>query len=179
MPVDLLPVSPVSAALKASAAKPFMLTGKHVLLSFITFFLVIAGVNGYMMFAAISTMPGLDAGRNGYDVSQRYNSEIRAAEAQAARGWRIDAEFAVMPSGTQAIVVFTDKAGAGVGGLDVDMRIMHPSSRQLDRAVSLKAMAPGTYAAPVGTLGPGAWDIIITASRDGTRLYQSRNRKQI
>jgi nitrogen fixation protein FixH len=156
-----------------------VLTGKHVLLSFVTFFLVIAAVNGYMMFAAISTMPGLDAGRNGYDVSQRYNGEIQAAEAQAARGWRVDAQLAVNASGTLAVVVFTDKAGAAITGLTVDVQILHPTSRQLDRSASLQAMAPGTYSAQVGDLGRGAWDVVITASRDGTRLYQSRNRTRI
>jgi nitrogen fixation protein FixH len=175
--MDLLPARPAGAA--PATAGSFVLTGKHVLLSFVTFFLVVAAVNGYMMFAAISTMPGLDAGRNGYDVSQRYNGEIQAAEAQAARGWRSDAELSVTAAGTQAIVVFTDRAGAAIGGLDVEMRLMHPSSRQMDRALTLKPMAPGTYAAPVGILGPGAWDVVITASRDGARLYQSRNRKQI
>ena len=177
MPVDLLPASPAAAA--PQPASSFVLTGKHVLFGFVTFFLVVGTVNAYMMFAAISTMPGLDAGRNGYDVSQRYNGEIQAAEAQAARGWRSDAELAVSAAGTQATVVFTDKAGAAIGGLDVELRLMHPTSRQLDRAVTLRPISPGTYAAPVGTLGSGAWDVVITASRDGTRLYQSRNRKQI
>lgn len=177
MPMDLLPASPAGAS--PAPASAFVLTGKHVLLSFVMFFLVVAAVNGYMMFAAISTMPGLDAGRNGYDVSQRYNGEIQAAEAQVARGWRIDAQLAVNASGTQAVVVFTDKAGAAIPGLTVDVQILHPTSRQLDRSASLKPMAPGTYSAQVGDLGRGAWDVVITASRDGTRLYQSRNRTRI
>jgi len=177
MPLDLLPASPAGAS--PAPASSFVLTGKHVLLSFVTFFLVIAAVNGYMMFAAISTMPGLDAGRNGYDVSQRYNGEIQAAEAQAARDWRVDAQLAVNASGPLAVVVFTDKAGAAITGLTVDVQILHPTSRQLDRSASLQAMAPGTYSAQVGDLGRGAWDVVITASRDGTRLYQSRNRTRI
>jgi nitrogen fixation protein FixH len=61
----------------------------------------------------------------------------------------------------------------------VDVQILHPTSRQLDRSASLKPMAPGTYSAQVGDLGHGAWDVVITASRDGTRLYQSRNRTRI
>jgi nitrogen fixation protein FixH len=175
MPTELQP-----PRLSSAPAKPAVeIHGGHVLAGLISFFLVVASVNGFMMYSAISTMPGLDAGRNGYDVSQRYNGEIRAAEAQAARGWSTDAELIRTGAGVRAAITFSDASGEAVDGLVVRMLFAHPADRRQDRSVTLAPLSQGRYAATVDALPAGAWDITIQADRDSARLYQSRGRKQL
>jgi len=177
MPVHLAPApvradpAPLAAGRKAGA---FTLTGWHVLGGLVAFFVTVASVNAFMMYSAFRTMPGLDAGRNGYDVSQRYNGEIRAAAAQDALGWKATAEL----SRGSASVQFLDRTGLPVEGLTVEVSLLHPTSRQLDRALALRPQGSGMHAATFEPLGAGAWDMVITASRDGVRLFHSRNRKQ-
>jgi nitrogen fixation protein FixH len=171
---------PETFVVQPEARRPrenWRLTGKHVLIGMVAFFLVIGGVNGFMMYAAISTMPGLDGGRNGYDASQRYNGDIADAQAQAARGWRADAELTRSGDDVMARVTFRDAGGNPVSGLDVEMQLLHPTTRRLDQRTTLQAMSPGSYAAGLAPVNDGAWDVLISAGRDGKRLYQSRNRK--
>jgi nitrogen fixation protein FixH len=78
MPDDLI-------AYGRAPGRAFELTGWHVAAIAFAFFAIVAGVNGYMLSAAIRTMPGLDA-RNGYDVSQRYNAAIAAAAVWTTGG---------------------------------------------------------------------------------------------
>ncbi len=167
----------VVKSLEKRVTEPFRLTGKHVLAGIVAFFVVIGGVNGFMMYSAISTMPGLDAGRNGYDASQRYNGDIAAAQAQAARGWRADAEITRSGNAAMARVTFRDSGGNPVSGLDVEVQLLHPTRRSLDQHASLQGMSPGSYAAQLAPVTDGAWDVLISASRNGERLFQSRNRK--
>jgi nitrogen fixation protein FixH len=156
-----------------------MLTGWHVLAGLVAFFVTVASVNGFMMYSAISTMPGLDAGRNGYEVSQRYNGEIEAAAAQQTRGWSGEIELVRSEAGTSALVRFTDKGGAPIDGLKVELTLLHPTSRPLDRVLMLTPGASGVYAARIVGVTAGIWDVSLTATRDGERLYQSRNRKRL
>ncbi|MCO4055002.1 MAG: FixH family protein [Bosea sp.] len=175
MLVDLIP-SPIA---QAAPEKSFTLTGWHVLSGFIAFFVTVVSVNGFMMYSAISTMPGLDAGRNGYEVSQRYNGEIEAAAAQQARGWTGELELVRSEAGANALIRFTDSTGAPIDGLQVELKLLHPTSRQLDHVVMLTPGASGVYAARIDGVTVGIWDASLTATRGGERLYQSRNRKRL
>jgi nitrogen fixation protein FixH len=175
MPAELIP-SPLA---QAAPEKSFTLRGWHVLGGLVAFFLTVASVNGFMMYSAISTMPGLDAGRNGYEVSQRYNGEIEAAAAQQARGWIGELELVRSETGTSVLIRFADKAGAPIDGLKVELTLLHPTSRPLDHMVTLTPGASGVYAARIDGVTAGIWDVSLTATRGGERLYQSRNRKQL
>ncbi len=172
MPIELEAGAP-------RAAKPFILTGRHVLATIVGFFIVVGIANGAMMYSAIRTMPGLDAGRNGYDVSQRYNAEIGAAEAQTRRGWTSDAEIWRVAGGSRAVARFRDAGGAPVDGLTVELAFNHPADRRLDHVVKLSAQGNGGYGANFETLSSPIWDVVIYAVRDGEVVYQSRARRRI
>lgn len=160
--------------------KPFELTGRHVLAVFIAFFAVVGGVNAYMMRAALTTMPGLDA-RNGYDASQRFNGKIADAQAQDARGWKVDATLRAAGQGLSVAVEIAAAGGAPAGDLAVDLRLEHPTNRALDQQVRLAQDAPGSYSALLRGRHSGAWTVLIEARspRTGELLYASRNRTLI
>jgi nitrogen fixation protein FixH len=151
-----------------------------VLAMFIAFFAVVASVNAYMMRAAFSTMPGLDA-RNGYDVSQRYNTMIAEAQAQERAGWRADAH--VEPA-ADAVKVQLTLAGPGVDAarpLAVSVRFDHPAARTRDVVVAMRPAAAGGYEGEGPALTQGLWGVTITAADPATGevLFRSRNRTTI
>jgi nitrogen fixation protein FixH len=156
---------------------PAPLTGGKVLAMLVGFFVVVALVNALMMTLAIRTMPGLDA-RNGYDPSQRWNAEIAAARAQRDRGWRQSATVALAEGAAEVVVSLTGPDGGAVSGLDVDIRLAHPATRQLDRQEAAVEIAPGRYRARLPDIRPGQWTLSVTARDmpDGEPVWRERER---
>ena len=68
------------------------LTGRHVLIAILAFFGVIFAVNGVMTYIALDSFSGL-ATEDAYRKGLRYNEQIAAADAQAAKGWRVDVDY--------------------------------------------------------------------------------------
>jgi nitrogen fixation protein FixH len=173
MPQDL-------PASRAMPRRDFRLNGWHVLTGFIAFFGVVVGVNGYMMRAAISTMPGLDA-RNGYDVSQRYNAQI--AEAQTAERSGIRAGLSLSRLGqTETVTIdLTNRLGAPVTGHHVALALEHPATRVLDRKAAAQETKPGSYSGLLADMPPGAWTVVteVRATPHGPLLFASRNRVMV
>jgi len=54
----------------------------------ITAMLMVAAVNGYMVYAAVHSFPG-EAGTDGFDLSNDYDKVLKTATRQAAFGWHI------------------------------------------------------------------------------------------
>ncbi len=133
-----------------------MLEGWHVLVLFIAFFGVVGAVNATMMSHALRTMPGLDA-RNGYDPSQRWNAEIRAAEAQDALGWRATAQARLIDGRAQVSLQMLDRDGRGVDMPFAEARLGHPSDRKRDIALRLDRAGEGRYVGIAAGASPGAW----------------------
>ncbi|MCZ8182694.1 MAG: FixH family protein [Beijerinckiaceae bacterium] len=164
----------------APAREPFRLTGHHVLVIFLAFFGIVAGVNGYMMRQALQTMPGLDA-RNGYDVSQRYNAELAAAAEQDRRGWKTEIRLDRKGSTLELALSLADRDLRPVSGQRVRMRFAHPASRQLDREVTLSETGRGRYSGAVPGMAAGHWSLILTIEdpAENLPLYTSRNRIEL
>jgi len=174
MPVEL----PDSATIPAR--EPFRLTGRHVLIMFIAFFGVVAGVNGYMMRQALQTMPGLDA-RNGYDVSQRYNADLAAAVEQDRRGWKTEIRLDRKGTNLALALSLNDRDLSPVSGQRVRVRFAHPATRQLDQEVTLRETGRGHYSGGFPGIAAGHWSLILTIEdpTDNQPLYTSRNRVEL
>jgi nitrogen fixation protein FixH len=176
MPVDL--PERATGAPPASRAE-FRLTGWHVLAMLLTFFAIVAGVNGYMLRQALTTMPGLDAGRNGYDASQNFNrDELAAASAQSRRNWQSDAKLSLSGRVLSLRLAFHDRDGQALNDLSVTALLAHPAARRLDRAIALIPAGNGLYEARVSDVDAGNWGLVIEAKapETGTRLFLSRHR---
>jgi nitrogen fixation protein FixH len=174
MPVDLpeRAVPPVSRA-------EFRLTGWHVLAMLLTFFAIVAGVNGYMLRQALTTMPGLDAGRNGYDASQNFNrDELAAANAQIQRQWQSDAKLSLSGRVLTLTLALRDRQSQPLSELAVTALLAHPAMRRLDRAITLVPLGNGRYEARISDIDAGAWGLVIEAKAAGNadRLFLSRHR---
>jgi nitrogen fixation protein FixH len=152
------------------------LSGRAVLFSLIGFFAVVIGVNVTMMTLAISTMPGTEVD-NPYLAGIKYNSEISAARAQEARGWRMTSHVGRDGDGQAVMTIEArDRDGAPLTGLALSVKLARPTDQRADRAVALAERSAGRYAGKTSGVAAGIWDLEVEADRGGERLFRSKNR---
>jgi nitrogen fixation protein FixH len=146
-----------------------------VLLCLVAFFAVVAAVNAVMMTAAVTTFSGVET-KNAYQAGVTFAREEAAAEAQESRHWRVNSSLRHEANGlTQVELSAQDRGGRPLAGLEAIVSLIHPSDRRLDRPVPMQANAPGNFRGAV-TPSPGQWDLVIELSRDGERLFRSKER---
>ncbi|CAL8979562.1 hypothetical protein RHODGE_RHODGE_04998 [Rhodoplanes serenus] len=162
--------------LAASGRPPRPLTGRRVAVYLGAFFALVIGVNGIMMKLAVDTLPGTVVD-SAYRASLAYNGEIAAAQAQAARAWRVAAHVERGADSRASVrIEARDGADLPVSGLVVSARLARPTDRRDDRPVRLAERDIGIYRGEAADVPPGQWDLVIEAERGGDRVYLSRNR---
>jgi nitrogen fixation protein FixH len=148
--------------------------GYHVLFGVLSFFATVFAVNGYFLFAALSTHSGVVA-QEPYRKGLEYNARIAADERQTELGWHDDVN--VTGDGKVSVTVL-DREARPLSGLDISGTIGRPSTVRYDRTFRLAEPERGRYAADVGALEPGNWIIAIEA-RSGEETepaYRARRR---
>jgi nitrogen fixation protein FixH len=156
------------------SAKP--LSGRTVLVWLIAFFAVVLSVNAVMTKLAIDTLPGTDVD-SAYKASLAYNSEIHAAQEQAARRWSVTGHVSRNSAGGAAVdVTARDAADVPLTGLAVSVHLSRPTDKRADRVFALGERGGGRYRGEVSDVSPGQWDVVIEADRGAERLFLSRNR---
>jgi len=155
--------------------RPRELTGRTVLLCLVAFFAVVAAVNVIMMTAAITTFSGVET-VNSYQAGVTFAREEAAAEAQQSRHWKVNSSLRPEADGLMQVELSAqDRAGQPLVGLEATVSLIHPDDRRLDRPAAMQANAPGRFQGTV-TPTPGQWDFVIELSRDGERLFRSKER---
>lgn len=150
------------------------LSGQHVLGMMVGFFAVLFAVNGYFLFAALSTHTGVVA-IEPYRIGLAYNDRIAADERQTARGWQDRLE--VTTSGLITVIV-RDQSGATVSGLKMTTTIARPSTAQFDHKAELREQLDGQYTAQISRLDAGNWIATVEAREvaSGEPVFRSRRR---
>ncbi len=155
--------------------RPRELTGRTVLFCLVAFFAVVAAVNVIMMTAAVTTFSGVET-KNAYQAGVSFAREEAAAEAQESRHWRVNSSLRNEADGrTQVELSAQDRAWQPLAGLEATVSMIHPNDRRLDRPVAMQAGAPGRFSGVVSP-APGQWDLVIELTRDGERLFRSKER---
>ncbi|MCC6889706.1 MAG: FixH family protein [Hyphomicrobiales bacterium] len=157
---------------RESSAAP--LTGRTVLLCLIAFFGVVAGANGIMMVAAITTFGGVETASS-YQAGLRFSKEISAVAAQESLGWRVSVT-ATGGADPAIEIVARDQADAPLSGLAVTGRLSHPLDQRLDRTLALREVGPGVFRAAAAN---GHWDLVFELRQRGEPKFRSRNRMTI
>ena len=149
-------------------------TGRMVFFTLVGFFGLILVANIALVDFAISTFGGVDT-PSSYQAGLHFKDEEAAAAAQKALGWTVDGRVTSVGDERRLAVEVVDKSGQPVTGLDVVAHLGHPVDARRDVEFALHSTGHGHYAgeaaAPVGQ-----WRLDIDISRDGERLYRSRNR---
>ncbi len=121
-------------------------------------------------------MRGLEVD-SAYSASLAFNREARAGEAQAERGWRVDAHVERDTAGHATLrIEARDRAGLPLSGLAFSARLARPADKRLDRAVALSERESGIYRGSVEEIAAGQWDLVLEAERGSARVFKSRDR---
>lgn len=136
------------------------LTGRHVVLMFVSGFGIIIAVNLVLAVSAVRTFPGLEV-PNSYVASQTFQARL---EAQQALGWKADATY---HDGQLVLtIVDTDGHPAPTGALSA--HISRPTEARNDSDLDL---GDGTARIDLET---GIWRLDISAQApDGTRFQKA------
>ena len=150
------------------------LTGWVVLFYLLSFFGVVTGVNGVMIYEALSTMRGVDT-ESAYQAGRMFEQDVAMLKSQDARHWQVDAKLTPAPDGTGLELVARDDAGHVLTGMTASASFERPTDRGLDRNVALTENSPGQYYGKAQLI-PGQWDLVIAFSQQGQQLFRSKNR---
>lgn len=150
------------------------LTGRRVFLYLLVFFGVIAAMNAVMIKLAVSTFGGVEVASS-YKAGLEFAGEIKAAQAQEARHWKVAAQIATEQGERRIEITALDAAGRPLSGIQAEIKLAHPADRRTDRVVSARETQPGRYVGRVAAPA-GQWDLIVELARDEERLYRSRSR---
>jgi nitrogen fixation protein FixH len=156
------------------AALPRKVTGWTVFGCLVAFFAVVAGVNGFMIRAAVTTFGGVET-ESSYKAGLAFSRELKAAQAQEDRHWDVRAH--VTPgSETQWVeVTARDAQGRPLTGLTAVVHFNHPTNRRADVAMTTREVTPGRFAASAAPAA-GQWDLVIELLRGEDRVFLSKNR---
>jgi nitrogen fixation protein FixH len=155
--------------------RPREITGRTVFALMVAFFAVVVSVNAFMAHEAVSTFGGVDT-ESSYRAGQMFEREVAMAKAQDAQHWRVEAKVTPATDGTTLLaIVARDAAGAPLAGMTATAMFVRPTDRRLDRAVDVAEDAGGHFRGSVA-IAPGQWDLLIELSRQGERLFRSKNR---
>jgi nitrogen fixation protein FixH len=72
-------------------------------------------------------------------------------------------------------VVASDAGGRPLTGLRASARLVHPTDKRADHVVELHETAPGRFRGTAGA-AVGQWALELELSREGARMFRSRNR---
>lgn len=157
------------------AGRPREVTGRMVLGLLVAFFAVVIGVNAFMAHEALSTFGGVDTD-SAYRAGQVFERDVAMAKAQDAQHWQVDAKVTPAASGTATFdIVAHDASGALVTDLTATVLFARPTDRRFDRQVAVGEDAPGHFRG-AAEIAAGQWDLVIELSRQGERLFRSKNR---
>ncbi len=151
------------------------LTGLKVLMITLGFFGVVMIVNFGMAYMAIHTFSGMQTDKP-YETGLAFNRAISDANAQAARGWNVNARLERAPSGMVGVLVSLKDAQANaLSGLQVSTVLRSPIDAKRDHLVTLKEDQFGSYQGETQA-EVGQWDVEVEAKQDGVTAFRSISR---
>jgi nitrogen fixation protein FixH len=173
-PVRFPPLA-AKAANTARAGQPRELTGRTVLYLTVAFFAVVIGVNAFMAHEALSTFGGVETDSS-YKAGQMFERDVAMAKAQDAQHWQVDAKVTAAADGGALLdIVARDASGAPLAGMMATALFARPTDQRLDRTVAVTEDGAGHFRGRAD-ITAGQWDLIIELSRQGDRMFRSKNR---
>ncbi|MGX8009998.1 FixH family protein [Mesorhizobium sp. ORM8.1] len=148
-------------------------TGKHMLLTIVSFFAVVIGVNVTMATLANTSWTGLVV-ENSYVASQQFNQKAKEGRAQAALGWTGKLTIASGQLGYSLM----DASGKPVPLRAVKVLFRHPAYEAEDKVVTLGAGTGQAFSAQ-HTPKDGVWIIEIDADAGLAKPYRDVRRIMI
>jgi nitrogen fixation protein FixH len=155
-----------------SIAEPRPFSGRKFLAILVGAFVVVAAVNGLMIWYALSSWTGL-VSDSAYQEGLGFDRVLAESRAEAALGWK--ATIAYDPQGRIAVQL-ADAKGQPLGGMTLSLVLLRPTREGFDRASPLMEVVPGRYEAAVRPPLPGQWDVRVTVKSAGKVRFHAEQR---
>ncbi len=152
---------------------PKPLTGRTVLIYFVSFFGIIFAMNFYMVRVAVSSFSGVET-ESAYKAGLSFKNDVAAAHAQDARHWSVDA---ALQRGNSASLIVTarDSQGRELTGLTPEIRLAHPTDKRRDLPLEFVELTPGSFKC-LTPMPEGQWDLAIALKRETETVFRSKSR---
>lgn len=141
------------------SARPFQITGWHVLAAVTGFFAIVIAVDAAFLVAAYRSHPG-QVSVTPYEDGLAFNREVARRKAQAALGWTATAA----PAAGGVRVEIRAPTGEPVQGLVMTGLLRRPATEAGELPVKFAETEPGIYFAPVRPAA-GGWDLKVAADK--------------
>lgn len=148
------------------------LTGFHVLMWVLGFFGVMFIANGFFVYYANTSWPGVEV-QSPYNESQNFSSKIADARKQEDRGWQLNAQLKRRQNDVYLVIEAKDKLGNALDDLVVKAEVGRPVNEQNDQKVALAGRGEGIYQVKLGALDPGRWRVKIEAFEQDILKFRS------
>jgi len=152
---------------------PRPITGRTVLIYFVSFFGIIFAMNFYMVRVAISSFSGVET-ESAYKAGQLFRNDIAAAHAQDARHWAVEASLQ-RGDGAGITITARDAQGQMLTGLTPAIRLAHPTDKRRDVPLEFVELTPGQFRS-LTPMPEGQWDLVIDLKRGEETLFRSKSR---
>lgn len=131
---------------------------------------VVVAVNIGMVSWAIQTFPG-KAGRDGFDLSNRYNMVLDQVRAAEALGWRVTVE---LDGESRVVVQVATSDGAFPTKSLVNATARRPLGLANETRLALTRSAADRWVSDVALPAPGQWDVQLTITASGHEVVTTR-----
>jgi nitrogen fixation protein FixH len=148
---------------------------RHLWLVYPIAFVAVLIANGALVYFALSSWPGL-AYDNAFERGRKYNQVLREEDRESKLGWRLEATYESRGERAGTLTLrAADRDGRPLGDLGVAATLVRPLGGALpDRALELRATAPGVYAAAIEVPVSGQWEVrVIAAGAAGDRAHET------
>ncbi len=129
---------------------------------------VVMAVNGVLVWFAVESFPGL-ATNGGFDVSNRYDRVLAAADRQAALGWTVQDTLVE----GRPVVTLSGRDGAPLIGASVAATAERPVGAAVAVPLAFHATGPGRFEADAA-LALGKWELDLTVTAGGHEYHTVR-----
>ncbi len=149
------------------------ITGRTVLLYFVSFFGIIFAMNFYMVRVAISSFSGVET-ESAYKAGLSFKNDVAAAHAQDARHWSVEA-FLQHGEASGITIAARDAQGQVLTGLTPEIRLAHPTDKRRDVPLEFVELTPGQFKSLI-PMPEGQWDLVIGLKRETEIVFRSKSR---
>jgi nitrogen fixation protein FixH len=159
----------------STRTKPRELTGRHVLIWLVSFFVIIFAINGALVRAAITTFGGVET-TSSYKAGLQFGRERAAAGQQDALRWQVTGKLTRDVSGEAVLDISArDAQGVALTGLTAVVRLAHPADERLDHVIAVTSAGAGAFRGATEAHA-GQWELVIDLYRGEERLFRSQSR---
>ncbi|MCB0323329.1 MAG: FixH family protein [Bdellovibrionales bacterium] len=137
----------------------------------VCFFICIALVNAYVVYAALSSQRGVVSSQP-YEDGLAYQDTIDRLQASRGLGWRT--KLNLSEAGSLELLLH-DKDGLPIEEAEIEVKLLRPADASLDTSVTLVPSAPGVYAEPnTPSIVPGLYLAEIVARKGADRFLEKK-----